>query len=136
MYPLSRVCTNETLSRQLTDFAERNNAKVHSLIALQIESPRPSRAHRLPLPLLKTKSACGLLWNAILSLWLSPQDFRPVNTVCPDKSGTDGVLLMESHARVYAKACEVNNCCVLPTYYPHYYVDSEGTYTQPALDLR
>lgn len=59
---------------------------------------------------LKTEQACGLLWNAILSLWLSPQDFHPSFLDSPDmaQTGMKGTArLGENHARVYAKACEV-----------------------------
>eukprot|EP00752_Nemacystus_decipiens_P012187 g10805.t1 len=58
----------------------------------------------------KTERSCGLLWNAILSLWLSPQDFRPtdVGEGVDNGEGEDGwdLPLGESHGRIYAKACE------------------------------
>eukprot|EP00903_Cladosiphon_okamuranus_P012352 g11581.t1 len=58
----------------------------------------------------KTERSCGLLWNAILSLWLSPQNFRPLEI----GEGVDGgrsrcgwdLPLAEHHGRAYAKACE------------------------------
>ncbi|CAN0183838.1 unnamed protein product, partial [Pylaiella littoralis] len=55
----------------------------------------------------KTERSCGLLWNAILSLWLSPQDFRPPEAA-KDMGGGCGwdLPLGEHHGRIYAKACE------------------------------
>ncbi|CAB1113909.1 unnamed protein product [Ectocarpus sp. CCAP 1310/34] len=52
----------------------------------------------------KTERSCGLLWNAILALWLSPQDFRSIESaeVCVGW----GLPLGEHHGRIYAKACE------------------------------
>ncbi|CAM9247576.1 unnamed protein product, partial [Ectocarpus fasciculatus] len=52
----------------------------------------------------KTERSCGLLWNAILALWLSPQDFRSTESaeVCVGW----GLPLGEHHGRIYAKACE------------------------------
>lgn len=57
---------------------------------------------------LQTERSCGLLWNAILSLWLSPQDFQPPDTAEGLSGGCGWELpLGEHHGRIYAKACEV-----------------------------
>lgn len=58
----------------------------------------------------KTERSCGLLWNAILSLWLSPQDFAPVDIgEGADGDGGGYLPLGEHHGRIYAKACEVRD---------------------------
>lgn len=71
----------------------------------------PPSAHvlRALYPSLQTERSCGLLWNAILSLWLSPQDFRPPEAA-KDMGGGCGwdLPLGEHHGRIYAKACEVS----------------------------
>lgn len=88
-------------------------------------SHRPRHQHAslflVPLPLYsqlltsrsKTGRSCGLLWNAILSLWLSPQDFRPADIgEGVDSRGGEcgwGLPLGEHHGRIYAKACEVSD---------------------------
>lgn len=108
--PISRECINVTIfPDSIRNFVKRNDTRYADSLPCKNQKAPFSRAHRLPLSLLKTESACGLLWNAILSLWLSPQDFRPGNAACPGETGTAGVVLMEPHARVYAKACEVRN---------------------------
>ncbi|CAM9135050.1 unnamed protein product [Scytosiphon promiscuus] len=52
----------------------------------------------------KTERACGLLWNTILSLWLSPQDFRLGGDT--EAVVGRGLPLGVHHGRTFAKACE------------------------------
>lgn len=91
--------------------------KLKCLSALRFSS---SRAYCSLLPLstctskpAKTERACGLLWNMVLSLWLSPQNFHHASDI-PASSRREGdmdegVCLGEYHARAFAKACEVRH---------------------------
>ncbi|CAM9209213.1 unnamed protein product [Ectocarpus sp. 4 AP-2014] len=71
-----------------------------AMLHLTKAASRARRAHSWS----KTERSCGLLWNAILALWLSPQDFR--STESEEICGGWGLPLGEHHGRIYAKACE------------------------------
>ncbi|CAM9352028.1 unnamed protein product, partial [Ectocarpus sp. 13 AM-2016] len=71
-----------------------------AMLHLTKAAGRARRAHSWS----KTERSCGLLWNAILALWLSPQDFR--STESADVCVGWGLPLGEHHGRIYAKACE------------------------------
>lgn len=77
----------------------------------------------------QTERSCRLLWNAILALWLSPQDFRSAE-IGEDaggagyRSGWD-LPLGEHHGRIYAKACEVGGVSGGTSQQPYEYANHD-----------
>lgn len=82
-------------------------------VATRLLAPRCARPCVCPVSTAspQTERSCRLLWNVILALWISPQDFRPAGSGedaggAGCRSGWD-LPLGEHHGRTYAKACEV-----------------------------
>ncbi|CAM9508710.1 unnamed protein product [Discosporangium mesarthrocarpum] len=115
-----------TQDLEVNVIAEESHAELHglqvgalefvrTLAAGLVHLSRASSRARYGLSWAKVQRACELMWNTVVSLWLSPQDFarKEDRMSSPFSSSADSFacgatkgLLLEPHARIYAKASE------------------------------